>query len=134
MAKKWPKMVVKWPILKVVSFFMHKSIPMSHSALYQAVTTVSPKLQFFKVEFASLNSTPNFFGPMVQWLALWTAVRQNESTNPCRGTLFLFIYVLHTLGCVTFFQTSRYQGILKATVSGVFGDLKFKISEGSDQN
>ena len=39
-----------------------------------------------------------------------------------------------TLGCVTFFQTSRYQGILKATVSGVFEDLKFKISEGLDQN
>ena len=27
-----------------------------------------------------------------------------------------------------------YQGILKATVSGVFEALKFKISEGSDQN
>ena len=27
-----------------------------------------------------------------------------------------------------------YQGRLKATVSGVFKDLKFKISEGSDQN
>ena len=26
------------------------------------------------------------------------------------------------------------QGILKATVSGVFEGLKFKISEGSDQN
>ena len=32
------------------------------------------------------------------------------------------------------FQTSRYQGIVKATVSGVFEDLQFKISEGSDQN
>ena len=27
-----------------------------------------------------------------------------------------------------------YQGILKATVSGVFQDLKFEISEGLDQN
>ena len=27
-----------------------------------------------------------------------------------------------------------YQGIGKATVSGVFEDLEFKISEGSDQN
>ena len=27
-----------------------------------------------------------------------------------------------------------YQGILKATVFWVWGDLKFKISEGSDQN
>ena len=32
------------------------------------------------------------------------------------------------------FQTSRYQGIVKAKVSRVFEDLKFKISEGSDQN
>ena len=27
-----------------------------------------------------------------------------------------------------------YQGILKATVFAVFEDIKFKISEGSDQN
>ena len=27
-----------------------------------------------------------------------------------------------------------YEGILKATVSGVFEDHKFEISEGSDQN
>ena len=32
------------------------------------------------------------------------------------------------------FQTSRYQDIVKATVSGVFEDLKFKISEGQKQN
>ena len=31
------------------------------------------------------------------------------------------------------FQTSRYQGIVKATVSGVNEDLKFKLSEGSGQ-
>ena len=31
-------------------------------------------------------------------------------------------------------STVWYQGTLKATVSGVFEDLKFKISEGSDQN
>ena len=39
-------------------------------------------------------------------------------------------------GCVTFsrLQESRYQCILKATVSGVLEDLKFKILEGSDQN
>ena len=35
-----------------------------------------------------------------------------------------------TFECVTFSKTSRYQGILKATVSGVFEDIKFKISEG----
>ena len=39
-----------------------------------------------------------------------------------------------TLGCVTFSKTSRYRDILKATVFGVFEDLKFKISKGSDQN
>ena len=30
------------------------------------------------------------------------------------------------------FHQVWYQGIVKATVSGVFEDLKFKISEGSD--
>ena len=74
------------------NFLMITNHIISHSALCQAVTTVSPKVQFFKVESASLNSTPKFFGPMVQWLALWTAMRQNESTNPCRGTLFDFIF------------------------------------------
>ena len=32
------------------------------------------------------------------------------------------------------FSDYRYQDIVKATVSGVFEDLKFKISEGLDQN
>ena len=36
---------------------------------------------------------------------------------------------VHTLGV-----SPRYQGIVKTTVSEVFEDLKFKISEGSDQN
>ena len=36
------------------------------------------------------------------------------------------------VGCVTFSQTSRYQGKLKATVSGLYEDLKFEVSDGSD--
>ena len=40
----------------------------------------------------------------------------------------------YTLGHSGDFQTSRYQGIVKATVSYRLQDLKFKISEGSDQN
>ena len=32
------------------------------------------------------------------------------------------------------FQTSKYQDIVKATIFRVFEDIKFKISEGSDQN
>ena len=32
------------------------------------------------------------------------------------------------------FHQVWYQGIVKATVSGVLEDLTFKISEGSDQN
>ena len=58
------------------------------------------------------------------------------------GLFQLFDYVpciciiieISTLGDSGDFQTSRYQGIGKATASGVFEDLKFKISEGSDQN
>ena len=41
---------------------------------------------------------------------------------------------MYNLGDSVFFQTSSYQGIVKATVSGVFEDFKFKISEGSNQN
>ena len=37
---------------------------------------------------------------------------------------------LYTLGV----HQVWYQGIVKATVSGVFEDLNFKISEGLDQN
>ena len=33
-----------------------------------------------------------------------------------------------------FFKNFLYQGGMKSTVSWVFEDLKFKISEGSDQN
>ena len=38
---------------------------------------------------------------------------------------------MYISGCQKF---GMYQGILKATVSGVFEDVKFKILEGSDQN
>ena len=42
---------------------------------------------------------------------------------------------VHTLGDTGFFRRQgTYQGIVKSAVSGVFEDLKFKISEGSDQN
>ena len=44
------------------------------------------------------------------------------------------IRIVCMLGDSGDFQTSRYQGIVKATAFGVFEDLKFKISEGSDQN
>ena len=42
-----------------------------------------------------------------------------------------FICQVSTLGDSGFF---RHQGIVKAALFGVFEDLKFKISEGSDQN
>ena len=49
-------------------------------------------------------------------------------------TWLVLMYYMYTLGDSGDFSTSRYQGIVKATVSGVFEDLMFKISEGSDQN
>ena len=39
-----------------------------------------------------------------------------------------------TLADSRFFQTFLYQGGVKSTVSWIFEDLKFKISEGYDQN
>ena len=51
------------------------------------------------------------------------------------STLMYLYYSLNMyIRGFTIFQTSRYQGIVKAAVSGVFVDLKFKISELSDQN
>ena len=46
----------------------------------------------------------------------------------------LILFSTQTLGDSGFFQTSSYQGIVKSTVSGVFEDLTFKISEGYKQN
>ena len=46
---------------------------------------------------------------------------------------FLFTDTIYIRG-YRIFKTSRYQGIVKATVFRVFENLKFKISEGSDQN
>ena len=37
-------------------------------------------------------------------------------------------------GLLNFKLHTKYQGGVKSTVSGVFEDPKFKISEGSDQN
>ena len=47
------------------------------------------------------------------------------------ATKTVTLYLVPTLGNTGFF---RLQGIVKATVSRVFEDLKFKMSEGSDQN
>ena len=52
----------------------------------------------------------------------------------CKYAVITFIIILSALGDSGVFKTSRYQGIVKATVSWVFEDLKFRISEGSDQN
>ena len=41
---------------------------------------------------------------------------------------------MYVLGDSGDFKTSRYQGIVKAAVFYRLQDLKFKISEGSDQN
>ena len=49
-------------------------------------------------------------------------------TNNC---LWLIVYILADSG---FFKNFLYQDGVKSTVSWVFEDLKFKISEGYDQN
>ena len=44
------------------------------------------------------------------------------------------VYLVLTLADSGFFKNFLYQGGVKSTVSWVFEDLKFKISEGYDQN
>ena len=59
-----------------------------------------------------------------------------QVTNPISRSYLIIMLILIALQYVHkgIFLTSRYQGILKATVFGVFEDLNFKISEASDQN
>ena len=51
-----------------------------------------------------------------------------QQSEICSATIYIHSYIRGYM----IFQTSRYQGIVRATVSRVFQDLKFKISEGSD--
>ena len=46
----------------------------------------------------------------------------------------VYVKVICTIAKSGFFKNSLFQGGLKSTVSWVFEDLKFKISEGYDQN
>ena len=45
-----------------------------------------------------------------------------------------FHFLAYTLANSGFFKNFLHQGCVKSTVSWVFEDLKFKISEGCDQN
>ena len=58
------------------------------------------------------------------------------STQPnSKFNLMQFISELaHTLADSGFFKNFLYQGGVRSTVFWVFEDLKFKISEGYDQN
>ena len=63
-------------------------------------------------------------------ITVWPLARANlnKSENLVTNTTAASKYVLQG------FHQVWYQGIVKATVSGVFEDLKKKISEGLDQD
>ena len=48
--------------------------------------------------------------------------------------MYTIVYIVYLLADSGFFKNFLYQGGVKSTVSWVFEDLKFKISEGYDQN
>ena len=56
--------------------------------------------------------------------------KDQRSSNICKK----YPIYLCTLADSGFFKNFLYQGGVKSTVSCVFEDLKFKISEGYDQN
>ena len=64
------------------------------------------------------------FHPTLQRLLIF--VFKTNITNAC--------YEICTLADSGFFKIFLYQGGVKSTVSWVFEDLKFEISEGYDQN
>ena len=82
--------------------------------------------KFGYIHFFFALSNYNFLNNYSKPKMLLKKVKYHYSRSYCTS--------IRSLGCVTIVQTSRQQGILKATVSGVFEDLKFKISEGSEQN
>ena len=47
---------------------------------------------------------------------------------------YKFLNTVYNLADSEFFKNFLYQGGVKSTLFGVFEDLKFKISEGYDQN
>ena len=64
---------------------------------------------------------------------------RNTYFNPKKINPYILLtnggkYVFDTLRTYVYVRWCQKFGILKATVSGVFEDLKFKISEDSDQN
>ena len=64
----------------------------------------------------------------------WKWVRKRYRDNLlCKYYILLISYVC-TIADSRFSLASWYQGGVKSAVSRVFQDLKFKISEGSDQN
>ena len=77
-------------------------------------------------------TTHNSWSHCIVWFSVWNSDSEfwSEYQNTLLSTNFKRVYIRW----FRIFQTSRYQGIVKAAASGVFEDLKFKISEGSDQN
>ena len=64
-------------------------------------------------------------------------VNTNSFYKNFTDTHFPKVHIPHltrTLAYSGFFKNFLYQGGVKSTVSWVFEDLKFKISEGYDQN
>ena len=55
-------------------------------------------------------------------------------SKPCQIYVLLTNYIVHTLANSGFFKNFLYQGGVTSIDSWVFEDLKFKISEGYDQN
>ena len=87
-----------------------------------------------------MNAFNEHLSRLLEWIyrVLSSSILCVENINLIEYTrhtyLSKYLSKVYTLGDSGDFQTSRYQGIVKATASGVFEDLKFKISEGSDQN
>ena len=76
---------------------------------------------FFLYIIVLLHNTARIFLHTCTASLVVVVVVQDEST----------VYILADSG---FFKNFLYQGGVKSTVSWVFEDLKFKISEGYDQN
>ena len=76
---------------------------------------------------------PLFDGPKKD-LGIWFPDIHSKSAGCIEKGVFFRYFILDYVCKIQGFHQVWYQGGVKATVSGVVEDLKFKISEGSDQN
>ena len=143
MAEKWPEMKYNGHFIRDIHFERVTSglVQVCWAQVADFLKFSLIFLTFQNPEMAAniISSNPLFAGnqPMQDQMRNMMPAMLQQMQNPAVQGMMTNPESLQV--CINkrgyrIFYNSRYQGIVKATVSKVFEDLKFKISEDSDQN